>query len=115
MKKTILLLGGLTFIVNVLLGFLLSAYSYFNMGVNCGIIALNMALLFCLYQFNFRNAFRISFSFLFALLGIIELILGCLMPQQLQDNGYLITILIFLLIEISILVIINIMSNKIKK
>ena len=115
MKKTILLLGGLTLIVNILLGLLLSKYDYFNMGVNCGVIALNSALLFCLWQFNLRDAFRISFSFLFSFLGITELILGCLMPQRLEDNGYLIAIIAILFIKISLFVIVNILSNKIKQ
>ena len=114
MKKTILILGVLTLIVNVLLGLLLSKYDYFNMGVNCGVIALNSALLFCLWQFNLRDAFRISFTFLFSILGIAELVLGCLMPQKLEDNGYLIAIIAILFVEIALLVITNIMSNKIK-
>ena len=114
MKRTILILGGLALIVNVLLGLLLSIYDYFNMGVNCGVIALNSALLFCLWQFNLRDAFRISFSFLFSILGIAELVLGCLMPQKLEDNGYLIAIIAILFVEITLFVIVKILSNKIK-
>lgn len=113
MKKTILILGGLAFIVNVLFGLLLSGYSYFNMGVNCGVIALNTALLFCVYTFNLRDAFRVSFSFLFLLLSIIEIVLGCLMPQKLQDNGSLIACLVLIFIEITLLVATNILSDKI--
>ena len=85
------------------------------MGVNCGIIVLNTALLYSLFRFNLRDAFRISLSFMFTLLAIVETVLGCLMPHQLQDNGYLITIVLFLFLEISLFVITNIMSNKIKK
>ena len=113
MKKTILILGGLALVVNILLGLLLSKYDYFNMGVNCGVIALNSALLFCLWQFNLRDAFRISFTFLFSFLGIVELVLGCLIPQKLEDNGYLIAIIAILFVEIALFVITNIMSNKI--
>lgn len=115
MKRTIFILGGLAFIVNVLFGLLLSGYSYFNMGVNCGVIVLNTALLYCLYQFNIRDAFRIALSFLFVIIGLIELILGCFMQQHLQDNACLIAILILLFAEISLFVIVNILSNKIKK
>lgn len=115
MKRTIFILGGLAFIVNVLFGLLLSGYSYFNIGVNCGVIVLNTALLYCLYQFNIRDAFRISLSFLFVLLSIIEIVLGCLMPQKLQDNGSLIACIVLIFIEITILVATNILSNKIKK
>ena len=113
MKKTILILGGLALIVNILLELLLSKYDYFNMGVNCGVIALNTALLFCLWQFNLRDAFRISFSFLFSFLGISELVLGCLMPQKLEDNSHLIAIIAILFVEIALFVITNILSNKI--
>lgn len=115
MKKIILILGSLALIVNALLGLLLSKYDYFNMGVNCGVIVLNSVLLFCLWQFNLRDAFRISFSFLFSVLSIAELVLGCLMTQKLEDNGYLIAIIAILFVEIALFVITNIMSNKIKK
>lgn len=111
----ILVIGGLSLVFNVLLGLLLSHYDYFNMGVNCGVIVLNTALLLSLYQLNMRDVFRISFSFLFSFLAIIEIVLGCLMPEKLQDNGYLIATIVLLFIEITLMVIINIMSNKIKK
>ena len=112
MKKTILILGILALVINVLLGLLLSKYSYFNMGVNCGIIVLNSALLFCLWQFNLRDAFRISFSFLFSLFGIVNLIFGCLMQQKLEDNGYLIAIIAILFVELSLYIITHILSNN---
>lgn len=115
MKKIILICGSLALVLNVLLGLLLSPYANFNMGVNCGVIALNTALLLCLYWLNIRDAFRISFSFLFSFLAIVEIILGCLMPQKLHDNGYLIAMIVLIFIEISLIVIINILSNKIKK
>ena len=111
----IFIIGGLALLFNVLLGLLLSHYDYFNMGVNWGIIALNTALLFCVYIFNLRDAFRISLSFLFVLLSIFEIVLGCLMPQKLQDNGSLIACIVLIFIEITILVATNILSNKIKK
>lgn len=111
----ILIIGCLALLFNVLLGLLLSHYDYFNMGVNCGIIALNTVLLFCVYTFNLRDAFRISFSFLFVLLSIIEIVLGCLMSQKLQDNGSLIACVILMFIEIILLVATNILSDKIKK
>lgn len=115
MKKIILICGGLALVLNVLLGLLLSRYNYFNMGVNCGVIALNTALLLSLYRLNMRDAFRISFSFLFTFLSIVEIILGCLMPRLLQDNGYLIALIVLLFFEIALIVVTNILSNKIKK
>ncbi len=112
MKKTILIFGGLAFVINILLGLLLSKYSNFNMGVNCGVIALNTALLYALYQFNMRDAFRISLSFLFGIVGVIELLLACFMPQYAQDNGSLIAIILILFTKILILTITNNSSNK---
>ena len=111
----ILIIGCLSLVFNILLGLLLSHYDYFNMSVNCGVIVLNTALLLSLYRLNMRDAFRISFSLLISLLTIVEIILGCLMPQQLQDNGYLIALIVLLFFEIALIVITNILSNKIKK
>ena len=115
MKKMILICGSLALVLNVLLGILLSHYAYFNMGVNCGVIALNTVLLLSLYWLNMRDAFRISFSFLFSFLAIVEIILGCLMPRQLQDNGYQITLIVLLFIEITLILVTYIFSNNIKK
>ena len=114
MKKMILIIGSLALVLNVLLGLLLSRYDYFNMGVNCGVIALNTALLLSLYWINMRDAFRISFTFLFAILAIVEIILGCLLPQRLQDNGYFIAMIVMLIVEIALIVVTHILSNKIK-
>lgn len=113
MKKLLLICGCLALVLNVLLGLLLSHYDYFNMGVNCGVIALNSVLLLCLYWLNMRDAYRISFSFLFSFFALVEIILGCLMPQKLQDNGYLIAIIVLIFIEITLIVITNLMSNRI--
>ncbi len=110
----IFIIGGLALLFNVLLGLLLSHYDYFNMGVNCGIIALNTALLFCVYAFNLRNAFRISFSFLFVLLSIIEIVLGCVMPPKLQDNGCMIACIVLIFFEIILLIVTYFLSNRTK-
>lgn len=115
MKRIIIVIGTLTFVFNVLLGLLLSFYPAFNMGVNCGIIVLNTILIYSLYRLNIRDAFRITFSFLFASLTIVELVIGCLMPERLQNNGCLIALTILLFSEISLIALTNIMSNKIKK
>lgn len=115
MKKTILLIGTIAIVFNVLLGLLLTAYPAFNMGINCGVIVLNMLLLWGIYTINLRDAFRISFTFLFTFIGIVELILGYLMPQQLHDNAYLIATIILLFTEIALIIVTNILSNKIKR
>ena len=114
MKKMILICGSLALVLNILLGLLLSHYDNFNMGVNCGVIALNTALLLSLYWLNMRDAFRLSFSFWFAFLAIVEIILGCLMPQKLQDNGHLIAMIVLLFVEIALMVITYIASKKSK-
>ncbi len=114
MKKAILIIGCFILILNILFGVLLSKYSYFNMGVNCGAIILNTALLFSIYRFSLRDAYRIMLSFLFVIVGIVEFILTCFMPQYWQDNGYLIAIINLFFIEISLFVVLNVVSNKIK-
>ena len=84
------------------------------MGVNCGAIILNTSLLFSIYKFPLRDAYRIILSFLFLIVGFVEFILACFMPQYWQDNGCLIAIITLFFIEISLFVVLNIMSNKIK-
>ena len=82
------------------------------MVINCGIIAIVTGMMYTLSIVHLRDAYRIALALLFAFLGIVEIVLGCLMPQQAIDNWYLLTEIILLSFEVLMILITNFMSNK---
>ena len=112
MKRLTLIIGVILLIINIAIGLIISAYSSFNMVVNCGIIAIVTGMIYALSIVHLRDAYRISLALLFAFLGIVEIVLGCLMPQQVQDNWYLLIEIILLSFEVLMILITNFMSNN---
>lgn len=102
MKNIILILGVILLVANILLGNILSRYTDFNTQVNCGVI---IATTFLLYVLNFLKSYQMKDSLYFFLtilicIGAIAcLILGYRSPQRLEDNWYLIAIIIIMAIE----------------
>lgn len=115
MKRLTLIIGAILLIINVAMGLIVSVYDMFNMAVNCGVIAITTGLILLLSILNLRDAYRIALALLFAFLGVIEFILGCLMPNHFQDNWALLAEIILLSFEVLMIIITNFMSNKIKK
>ncbi len=113
MKRLTLIIGVILLIINIAIGLIVSAYSSFNMVVNCGIIAIVTGMIYALSIVHLRDAYRISLALLFAFLGIVEIVLGYLMPpQQVQDNWYLLIEIILLSFEVLMILITNFMSNN---
>lgn len=113
MNKVNLFIGGLCLVVNILCGALLSSYSAFNCGVTSAVILLNMGMMYLLSALSLKDAFRISLGFLFPIFAIAEFVAGLFSPEQFEDNGFLVFLLVALLLEGIILIICNSISNKI--
>ena len=114
MKAIILSVAGLCLIVNILCGFIISSYSTFNCGVTSGIIILNAIIMLIVSEITLKDGFRISLNVLFPIMAIIEFIVGLFSPDRLQDNGFLVFILIALLWEGIIIIITNQISKKVQ-
>lgn len=113
MKTIIILITGLCLIMNILCGFIISSYSTFNCGVTSGIIILNAIIMLIVSEITLKDGFRISLNVLFPIMAIIEFIVGLFSPDRLQDNGFLVFILIALLWEGIIIIITNQISKKV--
>ena len=114
MKNIILITGIIFLVTNLLIGMIISFYPNFNMWLNCVVIGTNTILLYSLNMITLKDAFKISLSSFFAIMGIIEFILGMFAPEQMKDNWYLIIIIIALLIKAILLVITNMISKTVK-
>lgn len=114
MKKIILIIGIVLFLINGLFGFLLSGYEDFNVGFTSCAIAITTILLYLLYSINMRDGFAVGLTVLFMAIGVICYILGLVSEQSVQDNGCVIAAIILTAIEIIALLICNITSKQIK-
>lgn len=112
MKKVTLIIAFLMLVLNVVFGFILTAYTPFRVCFTSAAIIVTVVLLCLLSTVRLKDAFAISLSFLFVFLGLVEFILGCCSPDTLTDNGYIVAALVLLLFEISTLIICNQINKK---
>lgn len=113
MKTIILYTGLLGLAINVICGFVLSDYSAFNCTLTCGVIILNMVLMYLVSVLTLKDGFRISLNVLFPLFFFAEFTCGLFSPELWKDNWFVITLAISILIEGVVLIITNYISKNI--
>ena len=114
MNRVILIISTCILVVNILAGFIISAYSPFNVCFTCGTIAITALLLCLLNRIRLKDGFRIPLFFLFCVCGLVELLLGFISAPKFENNGCLLTALIITVGEIAILLICNLTSKTIQ-
>lgn len=86
--------------LNLLVGLMLSAYTVFNMVVVSVILFLTAGILLWIDNSNtLKDGFKVSLSFIIPSLGLLEIILGALMPSRFVDNWCLLVILLLMAFE----------------
>lgn len=105
MKKTILTIGILFIIVNVIAGLTMSVYPLFNMAVNTAVIAITTMLTILSTSDALKMGFRVSLPFVMAVVGLVQLILGCVMPPMITDNWCFLLAVLLLAFEVLLLII----------
>ena len=111
MKQTIIIIGCLLLVLNLLFGLLLSSYQTFNMLVNCGVIVINTLLLLCVGEMNIKDGFKVSYNVLFPMATLLEVFVVSFAPQGWKDNGALLFVVLLLTLQIILLVISNYVSK----
>ena len=112
MKKTIII-GCCLLITNIILGILLSKYALFNMCFNSIVIIVTTVFITLLDRIKLSTAYKISLSFIFGSIGIIEYICGFFSKCTITDNWLIITNLILLVIQVLILIVTTAISSKV--
>ena len=112
MKKTIII-GCSILITNILLGILLSKYALFNICLNSIVIIVTTAFITMLDRIKLSTAYKISLSFIFGSIGIIEYICGFFSKCTITDNLVIIINLIILVIQVLILIVTTAISLKV--
>lgn len=111
MKKGLYVFGAILLIANVLIGLIATSYETFNWILSSVVIIATIVLLGWLSASSLKDAFKISLSFLFSFLGLVEYILAIVAPSQFADNWYLIVIIGLIVIE-SLFVIASNMASE---
>ena len=99
MKNNILLTGVVLTILNTIIGVVLSDYSNFNMVFADVSILTSTGMVYYLFQSTFADGFKIGFTVLFAITGLIRLVCSAVSPEQFADNIAFLVFIIFLALE----------------
>lgn len=114
MKRVVLILGLVILFVNVVFGLLLSCYPWFNCILNSGIIVFTVVMLHCVSLMTIKDGYKVAFNCIFPLCCLIELVCGFISPDDISDNGCIISIIILFLIQVILLIVSNSLSNNVK-
>ena len=87
MKRLIILTTIILLLVNAILGLVITAYQSTNVFLNSAVILLSGIALWGVLSTNLKDAFKISLTSLFALIGVIEYILGFFGPAEWSKTG----------------------------
>ena len=104
MRNAAIFIGGILLLFNIFWGMMLSAYPTFNCILNSGIIIVNVVLLSVLSSMPLKDGFKVSLSWLFPLMCLLQLIIGLFAPEHFKDNFCVIAILIIAFLQIILLV-----------
>ena len=111
-NKTILCIGGVLALLNLLAGLILSNYDLVNIAVTTVIIIITTVVLLRVNSFTeLKDGFKVSLNFIIPTIGIIQYIFALFMPNRITDNWYLIILLILLAFEMMLLLITKSNSN----
>ena len=92
--KKILVVAGVTFTVNLLVGLLLSFYPWQNMLFTSLAILVNTLLMALLFALGAESTHRLSLGMIFLVVGLFEYIGGLFAPAHMQDNWWIMTFVV---------------------
>lgn len=103
MKKVIVFITLVLAAANVLAGVLITEYHLFNAIATSMALLLTGGLLYVVTQSSLRDAFKVSYTFLFIFIGLVIYLLMLVSKPQMQDNWCIITSVLLIVFEAVIL------------
>ncbi len=94
MKNLTLIIGGISLLLNIVIGLIFSSYKPFNIGLNSAVIIVNTLMLYLFGVSQIKDGFKISLSFLFLIAAVIEFILALFVPDTWENNVALIMLIL---------------------
>ena len=114
MKKIILFTCATLLVANFIFGLLLSSYEWLNVLLSSGIIILSGIFMLMVGILPLKDGFKSSLYVVYPILGFIEFVLSLFSPSRITDNWVVIVITILVVLQLILLFIANVISNKIK-
>lgn len=115
MKQSIILIGSILVVVNLLLGLIISAYGCANVIATTIILVLTtIFLLFVNGRMRLKAGYKVSLNVVIPIIGAIQYFIGLFMPSRFSDNWGLITLLALIALEAILLIAANSISTKIR-
>ena len=99
MKNIFLFLDGLLALINTTVGIVFSSYKPFNMVLADISILLSTAFIYGAYRSAMADGFKIGFTVLFAITGLLRFICSVVSLEEFKDNMAFLVFIIFLAIE----------------
>ena len=112
MKRLIIFTTIILLVVNGLIGFIITAYPPTNVYLNSAVILLNGIILWMVSSMQLKNAFKISLSSIFAIVGGVEYVIGFFAPTKLSNNWFVILVIVIIAIEVIVVLMTNYITNK---
>lgn len=112
MKRLIILTTIILLVVNGLFGLIISAYQSTNVYLNSVVILLGGIVLWAVTSTQLKDAYKISLTSLFVIVGIIEFVLGLFAPTEWSNNWFVILLIAVLAVENIIILLTNFVTNK---
>lgn len=105
MKQSIIIIGSILIVVNILMGLIISSYGCTNLIVSTFIIVLTTIILLSVNGYlRLKDGYKVSLNVIIPIIGAVEYLIGIFMPSRFSDNWGLIVLLILVAIESIILV-----------
>ena len=114
MKKTILILGAILFVANILIGTIVSWIEGFNIVASSIVIIQTVILSYLTTAIVLKEGFKVSFLCLFTVIGVLIYLMSLFAPAKFENNWWLIAVILFMALEAVMLVIANKISKTIK-
>ena len=101
------------FVMNLLLGMILSFYGSVNVVVSSLVIVATGALLYVTDTVKLKDGYKASIFCLFTIGGVLEFILSLVAPNRIENNWWLALVVVLIAFEAILLIVTNTLSNKI--
>jgi hypothetical protein len=112
MKYTILLTGIILVLINTVAGLIFQDYATHKMLFADLSIILTTGILFLLYQMKTADGFKIGFSLLFGLTGLLRFICAVSSGDEFKNNYALLIFIIIFSLECVLIFVSHAMRNK---
>ena len=112
MKNNFVILGGLLVVINSTVGLVVSGYKPFNLMLADFSILLSIAMLYVAYKISIADGFKIGYTLLFGLTGLIRFICAVSSSNEFKNNYAVLIFIILLCIEGLLIFVSHAMRNK---